>query len=211
MANSLLTRLVKIGLFACLALTAWKGLVKLPEIASVTDPERFYRAMVNEGEVVLIMKERHFDFNYQTGKALELRMKELADAPAPQDAREPLVTPERARAAYLKSLAKRVRDADYVLLAKEKLERAKLLRDARWTPGWSVANPTPRPAAPVDPLGAPLATSTASPEQRITGQAVAGAPAKGILTGVLTGAPGAAAPAATAPKSGTLTGQGASQ
>lgn len=135
-----LTRLVKLGLFFCLGLTLYKGFLKLPEIYPVLDPARFYRGLINDGENSLIMKERHFDFNYQTGKALELRLLEMqsrGESP-PADA---LVTVDRVERAIHKTLAKDMRNADYVLMAEEKLARSKRLQAEAWTMGWSSCDP----------------------------------------------------------------------
>lgn len=129
------TVLVKLGLFACLALTAWKGLMKLPEVFPVVNPEGFYRSQVNDGENTLIMKERHFDFNIQTGNALALRLEEMVrldENPPP----EALVTRERTQRALRKTLAKDLRNADYVLLAEEKLARALRRQAQGWRAGW---------------------------------------------------------------------------
>ena len=135
-----LPRLVKLGLIFCLGLTFYKGFMKLPEIYPVLDPERFYKGLLNDGENSLIMKERHFDFNYQTGKALEQRLLEMqsrGESP-PADA---LVTVDRVERAIRKTLAKDMRNADYVLLAEEKLARAKRLRAQAWTMGWTGCDP----------------------------------------------------------------------
>lgn len=131
------TRLVKLGLFFCLALTFYKGFMKLPEVYPVLDPERFYRSLISDGENSLIMKERHFDFNYQTGLAVAMRLKEMqARGETPPDTQ--LVTRERAALAFGKTLAKDARNADYVLLAQEKLDRAKRLKAEHWSMGWSL-------------------------------------------------------------------------
>lgn len=136
-----LTRVVKLGLFFCLALTFYKGMVKIPEVYTLLDPARFFRGMINDGQNSLIMKERHFDFNYQTGRAVALRLEEMKarNENPPDD-----VLPNRARVelAYRKTLAKDERNADYVLLADEKLRRAKRLRDQSWTMGWAGADPS---------------------------------------------------------------------
>jgi len=129
-----LTRMVKLGLFFCLALTFYKGFMKLPEVYPVLAPERFYRGQVNDGENSLIMKERHFDFNYQTGKALEIRRLEMqasGDTPPPAA----LVTPERVERAIRKTQAKDLRNADAFALAEEKLARAKTRQAEKWRMG----------------------------------------------------------------------------
>ena len=131
------TRLVKLGLFFCLALTFYKGFMKLPEVYPVLAPERFYKGLINDGENSLIMKERHFDFNYQTGLAVAMRIKEM-EARGENPPQDKLVTRERAALALGKCLAKDARNADYVLLAKEKLERAKRLQAEGWSMGWSL-------------------------------------------------------------------------
>jgi len=138
--RSNLTRAVKAGLFFCLALTFYKGFMKLPEVYPVLEPERFYRGQVNDGENSLIMKERHFDFNYQTGKALELRLREmeaLGETP-PEDA---LVTRDRVERAIKKTLAKDERNADSLVLAEEKLARARRMQAENWSLGWGVCDP----------------------------------------------------------------------
>ncbi len=155
MANNL-TRLVKIGLLAALALTFWKGLMKTPEVASRLDPERFYRNMIGDGENSLIMKERHFDFNHMTGIALEIRLNELrqrGDTP-PADA---LTTKDRLERAIGKAEAKDMRNADYIELAREALERAKLMAAQGWRMPLSVCaqaapGATVSPALPVAPV-----------------------------------------------------------
>lgn len=141
--RSNLTRAVKAGLFFCLALTFYKGFMKLPEVYPVLEPERFYRGQVNDGENSLIMKERHFDFNYQTGKALELRLLEM-DAPGespPPDAPDALVTRDRVERAIKKTLAKDERNADALVLAEEKLARARRMQAENWSLGWGVCDP----------------------------------------------------------------------
>jgi len=135
-----LTRLVKFGLLFCLGLTFYKGFMKLPEISPVLDPRRFYSGMVNDGENSLIMKERHFDFNYHTGKALELRLLEMQSRGESPPADE-LVTMDRLERAIRKTQAKDMRNADYVLLAEEKLARAKRLQAEKWAMGWTVCDP----------------------------------------------------------------------
>ncbi|MFZ5426630.1 MAG: hypothetical protein ACOZEN_06625 [Thermodesulfobacteriota bacterium] len=131
-----LTRMVKTGLFLCLALTFYKGFMKLPEVYPALDPERFYRGQINDGENSLIMKERHFDFNYQTGKALESRLREMqtrGDTPPP----DALVTLERVERAIRKTQAKDLRNADALTLAAEKLERARNRHAGQWRMGWA--------------------------------------------------------------------------
>ncbi|MBI4807251.1 MAG: hypothetical protein HY795_18710 [Desulfovibrio sp.] len=135
-----LTPLVKLGLLFCLGLTFYKGFMKLPEVYPVLDPGRFFRGLINDGENSLIMKERHFDFNYQTGKALELRQLEMqsrGESP-PSDA---LVTQDRVTRAIRKTQAKDMRNADYILLAEEKLARARRLQAEGWAMGWTVCDP----------------------------------------------------------------------
>lgn len=119
---------LKIGLLACLAVTFWKGAAKLPEVLSVTDPTRFFRNLENDAENSAIMKERHFDMNHETLKALEQR-KAQAGLPLPPGS---LATPESVVRAIGKAQAKDVRNADYVVLAREALERARRMRDEGW-------------------------------------------------------------------------------
>jgi len=181
-----LARLVRVGLFACLAVTFYKGFLKLPEVFPVLDPERFYRGQVNDGENTLIMKERHFDFNYQTGKAVELRLEELRalDENPPDDV---LANRERVELALAKTLAKDVRNADYVVLAEEKLERARLRQARGWSLGWS--------GAPAGAAGPGAATPDASPGRPgLTGGGATSAAAS-QTTGVVSG-PDVSRPAA---------------
>ncbi|KAF0235002.1 MAG: hypothetical protein FD177_161 [Desulfovibrionaceae bacterium] len=138
--RSNLTRAVKAGLFFCLALTFYKGFMKLPEVYPVLEPERFYRGQVNDGENSLIMKERHFDFNYQTGKALELRLLEM-DALDQTPAPDSLVTRDRVERAIKKTWAKDERNADSLVLAEEKLARARRMQAENWSLGWGVCDP----------------------------------------------------------------------
>ncbi|WP_243362345.1 hypothetical protein [Fundidesulfovibrio terrae] len=141
-----LTRMVKLGLFFCLALTAWKGFMKLPEVYPALEPGRFYQGLVNDGENSLIMKERHFDFNYQTGKALDIRWREMrARGENPPDG--DLVNRDRLERAIRKTAAKDSRNADYVDMAEEKLARARRLEAEGWSLGWSLCRPSaPREA-----------------------------------------------------------------
>lgn len=143
------TGLVKLVLFACLILTAYKGLMRLPEVASVSNPQGFFRGLTNDGENSLIMKERHFDYNHETLAALELR---YAESLRPENAQseDSLTTTARIQRAIRKAQAKDVRNADYVDLAREALERAKRLRDQDWRMGWTTAC-EPWPAGAVRP------------------------------------------------------------
>ncbi|GAB6037064.1 hypothetical protein JCM15519_16230 [Fundidesulfovibrio butyratiphilus] len=122
---------VKLGLLACLALTLWKGATKLPEVASVADPAKFFRDMENNAENSAIMKERHFDMNHETLKALEQRQAQVG-VPLPPDS---LATAQNISRAIGKAKAKDVRNADYVALAREALDRAKRMRDQGWRMG----------------------------------------------------------------------------
>ena len=174
-----LSRLVKLGLFACLALTFYKGFMKLPEVYPVADPERFYRGQVNDGENTLIMKERHFDFNYQTGKAIELRIEEMRalDENPPADV---LTNRERVELALLKTRAKDVRNADYVALAEEKLGRARLRQARSWRLDWSGTPAAAMPqgaATPSQPMGGPGITGGGA------GPAAPGGPATPLRPG----------------------------
>lgn len=147
-----LSWLVKLGLFACLALTFHRGLMKLPEVYAAFAPEEFYRSQTGGGESSLIMKERHYDYNYQTGQALALRqeeMKRLGEEPGP----DALVTRDRVERAIRKTLAKDDRNADYVLLAREKFERALRRQAQGWRMGWLPPQVSPQPAE--SPPGAP--------------------------------------------------------
>jgi hypothetical protein len=183
-----LTRVVKLGLFFCLALTFYKGVAKIPEVYTLLDPARFFRGMINDGENSLIMKERHFDFNFQTGRAVALRLEEMkarGENP-PED-----VLPNRARVelAHRKTLAKDERNADYVLLADEKLQRAKRLQAQGWTMGWTGADPA-----------APVSQSRAWEGRALNGReetaAKAGENARNGLTGGASSGAGAGAPSA---------------
>lgn len=131
-----LTRLVKLGLFFCLALTVYKGLMKLPEVQSVFAPARFFNGLENDAENSLIMKERHFDFTYQTGRALEMRLAEM-ESRGETPPGDVLPSKERVQGAIRKTLAKDERDADYVGFAEEKLARVRRLRAESWTMGWA--------------------------------------------------------------------------
>jgi len=158
-----LERLVKAGLFVCLALTFWKGFSKLPEVLPVLHPQRFATGQINDGENSLFMKQRHFDINYQTGKALSLRIEELktAEQSPPQDA---LVTLERAENALRKTQAKDLRNANDLTLAEEKLGRAK----RRAAEGWSLGAACPAG----DPGPAAGAKSAAGPDAKNGGSGV---------------------------------------
>jgi hypothetical protein len=135
-----LDRLVALGLFFCLALTFEKGFMKLPEVFPKLAPASFYRGLVNDRENSLIMKERHFDINVQIGKALELRLAEMK-ARGESPAGDVLADRERAEMALRKTLAKDTRNADYVLLARQNLDRARSLQAKGWTMGWSLGGP----------------------------------------------------------------------
>jgi hypothetical protein len=132
-----LDRLVALGLFFCLALTSYKGFMKLPEVYPALNPAGFFRGLVNDRENSLIMKERHFDINVQIGKALELRLQEMK-ARGEFSSGDALVDRERAERALRKTRARDTRNADYVLLAEQNLARARRLRDEGWTMGWSL-------------------------------------------------------------------------
>ncbi len=126
---------VRILLLAALLATAWKGLARTPEIASVFFPEQFYNGLVNDAENSFIMKERHYDFNEAETLAAQAKLEELlrsGNAPAPDS----LVTEESLRRALRKAEAKRVRSADYIIVAREKLERIKRLEKAGWKMGF---------------------------------------------------------------------------
>jgi hypothetical protein len=127
-----LTSLVKLALFAALGLTLYKGLVKTPEMASRLDPPRFFRGLVNDAENSLIMKERHYDFNHLTLAALEMRQAELRTPGAQTPAPDSLVSPESLDLAVRKAQARDLRNADYVDLAREALERAENMRAKGW-------------------------------------------------------------------------------
>lgn len=180
MGNNL-TRLVKIGLFAALALTAWKGAMKTPEVASRLAPERFFNALANDGENSSIMKERHFDFNHQTGVALEIRLAELhqrGDTPPPDS----LPTEARLARAIRKAEAKDMRNADYVDLAQEALARAKRMADQGWRMPvalTAVAVAAPAPIA----TAAPAASGTAAAPLAPAGAASAAAISPVVMSG----------------------------
>ena len=146
--------LVKLGLFICLALTLHRGFMKLPEIYPVLSPEQFYRGQVGGGESSLIMKERHYDYNYQIGQALALRQDEMAqrDENPPEDA---LVTRDRVERAIRKTLAKDERNADYVLLAREKLGRALRRQAQGWRMGWLSPSAFSQPGQPAQGAAQP--------------------------------------------------------
>jgi hypothetical protein len=134
--GKLFERVLKALLLAALCLTAYKGLVATPEIATNFFPERFYRGKINDAENSLIMKERHYDFNESLDKAVRVKLEELLASgkkPSPGS----LVTEKTLRLAIEKNQAKRLRDADSVLLAREKLERFLRLEAAGWAMGLS--------------------------------------------------------------------------
>ena len=126
-----LTRLIRIALVAGLILTAVKGAMKTPEVAGVFLADDYFLDLENDAEMSLIMKERHFDYNQETLKALELLRARINTA-APTDG---LISAQTLPLAIGKALAKDVRNADDLLLANENLERIRLMRQQGWRMG----------------------------------------------------------------------------
>ena len=136
MPGPFFNRVLKLLLLFALCLTAYKGLVATPEIATNFFPERFYRGKINDAENSLIMKERHYDFNEALDQTVRVKLEALLASgrtPAPGS----LVTEETLRLAIEKNQAKRLREADAVLAAREKLERLLRLEAAGWAMGLS--------------------------------------------------------------------------
>jgi len=135
MGSKWFDRVLRTLLIAALVLTAYKGLMATPEFATAFFPERFYRGKVNDAENSLIMKERHYDFNEALDKAVKIQLDELlrsGKAPAPGS----LVTEKNLRLAVEKNEAKRLREADSVIVAREKLARMLRLEAAGWRMGF---------------------------------------------------------------------------
>jgi hypothetical protein len=130
MAAFSLERVLKVLVFAALALTVCKGLGRTPEYASRVDSRRFFNGLVNDAENSLIMKERHLDFGDATAKAVRLRLEELERMGRTPD--PDLVNEESLRRAVARRMAIRERDADYVVLAREKLDRMRALERDGW-------------------------------------------------------------------------------
>ncbi len=136
----LATRETVVRLLLVLALggTIWKGFMKTPEAASNLTPGRFYDGLVNDGENIAIMKERHRDVLEATDKAVRVRLEELRSgvyAPRPGS----LVTEESLVRAIRKNQATRERAVDDEVRAWEKLERARRLEASGWRMGFSCA------------------------------------------------------------------------
>ncbi|MFZ5811515.1 MAG: hypothetical protein ACOY4F_05690 [Thermodesulfobacteriota bacterium] len=123
-------RVLKVLVFAALVLTVYKGLGRTPEYASHVDSRRFFNGLVNDAENSLIMKERHLDFGDATAKAVRLRLEELERMGRTPD--PGLVNEESLRRAVARRMAIRERDADYVVLAREKLDRMRALERDGW-------------------------------------------------------------------------------
>ncbi|WP_051260965.1 hypothetical protein [Desulfovibrio inopinatus] len=118
---------IKVLLAAALVVTAWQGLAKTPEYLTRFNRARFENGILNDGENALAMKQRHYDYNLFTIKALEAQVRDLENGlPAPG----PLVTKESLAMAIEKSMATDARSLAYVDIAKEKLKRAQHLVDS---------------------------------------------------------------------------------
>jgi hypothetical protein len=142
-------RLLKVLVFAALLLTVYKGLLRTPEFASHIDSRRFFNGLVNDAENSLIMKERHLDFGDATAKAVRIRLEELESMGRTPD--PDLVNAESLRRAVARRMAIRERDADYVVLAREKLDRMHALERDGWRMPLGLTPPPgapPREAAP---------------------------------------------------------------
>jgi len=139
-------RALKILVFAALVLTAWKGLGRTPEFASHVAPQRFFTGLVNDAENSLIMKERHLDFNDASAKAVRVRLEEfLSQGRTPDPS---MINEESLRRAVNRRLAVRERDADYVVMAREKLERVRAMEREGWRMDLGVVRTPAEPAAP---------------------------------------------------------------
>lgn len=123
-------RALKVLVFTALVLTVWKGLGRTPEFASHVTPQRFFTGLVNDAENSLIMKERHLDFNDASAKAVRVRLEELLSQGRTPD--PAMINEESLRRAVNRRLAVRERDADYVLLAREKLDRVQAMERDGW-------------------------------------------------------------------------------
>lgn len=123
-------RALKVLVLTALVLTVWKGLGRTPEFASHVTPQRFFTGLVNDAENSLIMKERHLDFNDASAKAVRVRLEELLSQGRTPD--PAMINEESLRRAVNRRLAVRERDADYVLLAREKLDRVRAMERDGW-------------------------------------------------------------------------------
>jgi hypothetical protein len=136
-------RLLKVLVFAALLMTVYKGLLRTPEFASLIDSRRFFNGLVNDAENSLIMKERHLDFGDATAKAVRIRLEELESMGRTPD--PDLVNAESLRRAVARRMAIRERDADYVVLAREKLDRMHALERDGWRMPLGLTPPPARP------------------------------------------------------------------
>jgi hypothetical protein len=136
-------RVLKVLVFAALLATAWKGLARTPEFASHVAPQRFFNGMINDAENSLIMKERHLDFSDASAKAVRVRLEELAAMGRTPD--PAMINEESLRRAVNRRLAVRERDADYVVMAREKLDRMRALGRQGWRMPLGLAVPAPKP------------------------------------------------------------------
>ncbi|NDY56027.1 hypothetical protein G3N56_04615 [Desulfovibrio sulfodismutans] len=134
-------RALKVLVFAALVLTVWKGLGRTPEFASHVTPERFFSGMVNDAENSLIMKERHLDFNDASAKAVRVRLEELLSQGRTPD--PAMINEESLRRAVNRRLAVRERDADYAVMARERLDRMLALERQGWRMELGVSLPAP--------------------------------------------------------------------
>lgn len=136
-------RVLKVLVFAALAATAWKGLVRTPEYASHVTPGRYFTGMINDAENSLIMKERHLDFTDASTKATRVRLEELSGMGRTPD--PDMINEASLRRAIDRRLAVRERDADYVVVAREKLARMQALERAAWRMPLDLTSPAPKP------------------------------------------------------------------
>lgn len=141
MTGFTLERALKVLVFAALVLTVWKGLGRTPEFASHVTPERFFNGMVNDAENSLIMKERHLDFNDASAKAVRVRLEELLSQGRTPD--PAMINEESLRRAVNRRLAVRERDADYAVMARERLDRMLALERQGWRMELGVSLPAP--------------------------------------------------------------------
>jgi len=138
-------RALKVLVFAALVLTMWKGLARTPEFASHITPQRFFTGLVNDAENSLIMKERHLDFNDASAKAVRVRLEELTSMGRTPD--PAMINEESLRRAVNRRLAVRERDADYVVMARERLDRMRALERQGWRMPLGATVPPPAEGA----------------------------------------------------------------
>lgn len=125
-----LDNLLRALLVAALLATAYKGALRTADVASRLTPERFHRGAINDAENSLIMKERHYDFALATDQAVRIKLDEVLSGRTPPPGS--LVCETSLRKALEKGLATRLRNEEYLALAREKLERARRLEALGW-------------------------------------------------------------------------------